>query len=73
MRTDTSRPVASNLMKRILLSLSAATARVPFSAPHCDPRTQVAPEVAKVGSPERQRAPNCLPGSEKSVIGTDSL
>ncbi len=66
-------PPSPNFMKITRLDFSAATASVPRSLPHCLPVTHAAPEVAFVGLPDRHRAARCLPGSEKSVIGTVSL
>ena len=66
-------PSRPNFMKITRFALSAATASVPSSRPHCVPWTQEAPDVATVGSPELHRALIWRPGSDWSVIGTDSL
>ena len=57
----------------ISASLSTATVGVPSRRPHCEPRTQAAPDVAMVGVPDDQTASCWKPGSDWSVIGTSSL
>ena len=70
--TETTAPASSKRRKIISESFSTATASVPSRLPHCEPRTQVAPDVAMVGSPD-DHAASCWSARERLVGHRDGL
>jgi hypothetical protein len=66
----TTLPGSSRKNVSSLLALRQATTSAPSHVPHCEPTTNVAPEVAIVGEPEAHTGRTASGNLFVSVIGT---